>query len=82
MDQGPRVVLEAMAAELPILADNWGGVVDRITPECGWLCDKKEQMVEIIKNVTLEELEKKGKVARERAIQEFIPERWIQEILC
>ena len=82
MDQGPRVVLEAMAAGLPVLADNWGGVVDRITPECGWLCDKKEQFAEIIKDVSFVELEKKGKAARERAVQEFIPERWIDEILC
>lgn len=81
MDQGPRVILEAMASGLPILADNWGGVVDRITPECGWLCDSKEQMVEIIKNVTREELQRKGQTARERAKAEFIPERWIQEIL-
>ena len=82
MDQGPRVILEAMAAGLPILADNWGGVTDRVTSECGWLCDKKEQFVEIIKNVTFQGLEKKGKAARERAITEFIPEKWIEEILC
>ena len=81
-DQGPRVVLESMASGLPILADNWGGVVDRVTPECGWLCDKKEQFTEVIKNLSYEELEKKGKAARERAIYEFIPERWTEEILC
>lgn len=81
MDMGPRVIIEAMAAGLPIIADNWGGAIDRITPECGWLCDTKEQMLEIIKNVTPEELETKGKAAKARAIAEFIPERWIQEIL-
>ena len=80
-DQGPRVVLEAMAAGLPILADNWGGAVDRVTPECGWLCDTKEQMIEIIKNVTVKELEEKGKAAKIRALSEFVPEKWIQEIL-
>ena len=81
MDMGPRVGLEALAAGLPILADNWGGMVDRVTPECGWLCDTKEQHVEIIKNVTLDELKKKGQAARERARQEFIPERWVEEII-
>lgn len=81
MDMGPRVILEAMAAGLPILADNWGGATDRVTPECGWLCDTKEQMLDIIKNVTPEELEAKGKAAKARAISEFIPERWVKEIL-
>jgi ADP-heptose:LPS heptosyltransferase len=80
-DQGPRVVLEAMAAGLPILADNWGGVVDRVTPECGWLCDTKEQMVEVVKSLTPEIIEQKGKAARQRAIDEFVPEKWIKEIL-
>lgn len=80
-DQGPRVILEAMAAGLPILADNWGGVVDRVTPECGWLCDKKEQFSEIIKNLSFGELKKKGEAARKRAIQDFVPERWINEII-
>lgn len=81
MDMGPRTILEAMAVGLPIIADNWGGAVDRVTPECGWLCDTKEQMVEIIKNVTVQELRKKGQAAKQRAILEFIPLRWLKEIL-
>ena len=80
-DMGPRVILEAMAVGLPIIADNWGGAVDRVTPECGWLCDTKEQMLEIIKNVTPEELAQKGKAAKARAMSEFIPQRWVAEIL-
>lgn len=80
MDMGPRVILEAMAAGLPILADPWGGAADRVTPECGWLCSKEEQ-IEIIKNVTLKELKQKGEAARRRAQAEFIPERWIEELL-
>jgi ADP-heptose:LPS heptosyltransferase/glycosyltransferase involved in cell wall biosynthesis len=82
MDMGPRVVLEAMAAGLPILADNWGGVVDRVTPECGWLCESKDQMAEIVKNLTFAELLIKGEAAKKRAMDNFIPERWIEEILC
>jgi len=81
MDMGPRVILEAMAAGLPVIADNWGGAVDRVTPETGWICSSKEEMVEIIKNVKLEELKAKGEAARERALKEFIPEKWVEEIL-
>lgn len=80
-DQGPRVVIEAMASGLPILADNWGGAVDRVTPKTGWLCNTKEQFVEIIKNVTMKELRMKGEAARKRAKKEFVPERWMEKIL-
>lgn len=81
MDMGPRVILEAMAVGLPIIADNWGGAVDRVTPECGWLLDKKEDHAAIIKDITLSELEKKGAASKERARTEFVPERWMQEII-
>ena len=79
MDMGPRVIIEAMASGLPILADNWGGAVDRVTPDCGWLCNSKKEMVDIIKNVTLDELRAKGAAARERA-KGFKAERWVEEI--
>lgn len=81
MDMGPRVIMEAMAAGLPVLADNWGGVVDRVSRETSWLCDSKNQHVEIIKHLTAAELEKKGRAAREHARQNFVPEKWVQEIL-
>jgi hypothetical protein len=81
MDMGPRVILEAMAAGLPILADNWGGAKDRVTPECGWLCDTKDDHVEVIKNISNQELTEKGTASRQRAIDHFIPERWIDFLL-
>ena len=77
---GPRVILEAMASGLPILADKWGGATDRVTPECGWLCNTKEEMVEIVKNLTFDELKKKGEAARERA-KTFDANAWIEEII-
>lgn len=80
MDMGPRVVLEAMAAGLPIIADNWGGCKDRVTAETGWLCDNKQQYIEVIKNLTSQELREKGEAAKQRAIDHFVPERWIKEI--
>lgn len=81
MDMGPRVILEAMASGLPVLADKWGGAIDRVTPETGWLCKDKKEHLEIIKSVTYDELKKKGEAARERAFKEFRPEKWIKEIL-
>ncbi len=80
-DQGPRVILEALAAGLPVIADNWGGATDRITPECGWLCSEKKEYINIIKNLTFKELEEKGKAAKQRAINEFVPQRWIDFIV-
>jgi glycosyltransferase involved in cell wall biosynthesis len=76
MDMGPRVILEAMAAGLPVIADPWGGALDRVTPQTGWLLDKAGQ-VEVLKTVTVEELRAKGQAARERARTEFVSERWV-----
>lgn len=79
-DQGPRVVMEAMAAGLPIIADNRYGAKDRITSNAGWLCDTYEEYLKIISNVTPEILKEKGKAAREIAQSVFRPERWTEEI--
>jgi glycosyltransferase involved in cell wall biosynthesis len=81
-DQGPRVIMEAMAAGLPVIAENRDGAKDRVTPETGWLVDSHEEAVGIINSLTPEILEKKGKAARERARTEFNKERWIEEVLC
>jgi glycosyltransferase involved in cell wall biosynthesis len=80
-DMGPRVILEAMASGLPVIADNWGGAVDRVTPETGWLCSEKSQYAEIIAEVTLKDLKQKGNAARQRAHDEFSPEKWMEVIL-
>ena len=81
MDMGPRVILEAMAAGLPVIADNWGGAPDRVTPETGWICSSKEEMLEVIRTVTLEEIKTKGEAARKRAYEVFRSERWVKEII-
>lgn len=80
MDMGPRVILEAMAAGLPILADPWGGAVDRVTEACGWLLPKAEQ-VALLGRVTPEDLAAKGRAARARAHAEFDPSRWLTELV-
>lgn len=81
MDMGPRVVLEAMAAGLPVLADNWGGVIDRVTEETGWLCNTKAEHQLVISELTPELLEQRGQAAKQRAIDEFVPQKWISEIV-
>lgn len=81
MDMGPRVALEAMAAGLPIIADNWGGCKDRVTPETGWLCNDKSEYAEIIGDLTSQELQRMGEAAKQRALDHFVPERWIEEII-
>jgi hypothetical protein len=53
-----------------------------VTKETGWLCDEKNEHVQIIKHLTWDELRKKGEAARERARSEFVPQRWIEEVLA
>ena len=79
-DQGPRVIVEAMAAGLPVIADKRWGAKDRVTPETGWLIDDHAKAIEIINTVTPEVLTAKGRAARERATTEFDPHRWVAEI--
>ena len=82
-DQGPRTVIEAMAVGLPVIADNRYGAKERVTEETGWLCEDWNDYLKVIKEIVEnpEIIEIKGKAARKRAIDEFVPERWIEEIL-
>ena len=80
-DQGPRVVMEALAAGLPAIANNHSGCKDRINKETGWLCDTMDEYISIINSLTPEILKKKGIAAKERAKQEFRKENWIEAII-
>jgi glycosyltransferase involved in cell wall biosynthesis len=82
-DQGPRVIVEAMAAGIPCIADNRDGAKDRITTATGWLCNNADDYVaavrEIADNPSI--LRQKGEAARQRATQHFRPEQWIDALL-
>jgi len=80
---GPKVVMEAMASGIACIVDNHSGMKDRVTNETGWLCNDWKDYLEAIKEIlsTPEILKIKGYAARERTKQEFIQERWIEEIL-
>jgi len=80
---GPRVILEAHAAGLPVICDNHSGMKDRVTDETGFRCNSYEEMLEAIKTLNNDRdlLKKMGEAARERAKTEFVPEAWIKTIL-
>jgi hypothetical protein len=80
-DQGPRAIVEAMAAGLPVIAENRDGAKDRVTEETGWLVNHHEESVAIINSLTPDMLAKKGMAARERAMSEFAKSKWIDAIL-
>ena len=79
-DQGPRVIVEAMAAGLPVIAENRDGAADRVTPETGWLINDHAEAADLINSLTPEIIATKGKAARQRAINEFNKEKWYNEI--
>ena len=80
-DQGPRVIIEAMAIGLPVIADNRDGAKDRVTEETGWLCNSHDEYIDVISNITGRELSWKGQAAKERAREIFDPEQWIRILL-
>jgi hypothetical protein len=80
-EPGPRVIVEAMAAGLPVIANGGDGPKDRVTPETGWHVNSLDEIPEIFKGLTVAELERKGKAARERAISEFGVTPWVNAII-
>lgn len=80
LDNGPRVIMEAMAAGLPVVADNRGGAKDRIVPGTGWLCDSDAEHIQRITGTSSKEWDRMGKAAKEYA-RAFDSERWIDAIL-
>lgn len=82
-DMGPRVIVEAMAAGLPVVADaSSGGAADRvINGVTGVLCYSKADHIQAIREATPKYLKRCGEAARARAHDHFSPDAWIHEIL-
>lgn len=80
-DQGPRVIMEAQASGLPVICDNRSGAKERVNNETGWLCEDSAEYVEVVRSLTPEVLESKGKAARVWAKEQYNPDRWIDEIV-
>ena len=80
---GPKVVMEAMASGIPVICDNHSGMKDRVNEETGWLCDKWEDYIEVIKYILNNPncIMEKGIAAREYAKNYFIAENWVKEII-
>jgi ADP-heptose:LPS heptosyltransferase/glycosyltransferase involved in cell wall biosynthesis len=79
-DQGPRVIVEAMAAGLPVIAENKDGAKDRVTTETGWLIDSHEEVIDLLHSIDYETLKRKGKAAKERAENMFVANKWYELI--
>ena len=82
-EQGPREVVEAMAAGLPCVVDNRWGLPDRVSDKTGWVCRGNDQFIRVFAEICddPEMVVAKGKSAREYAKKEFDPSRWIACIL-
>jgi hypothetical protein len=79
-DQGPRVIIEALAFGLPVVADNRDGAKDRVTPEIGWLCNTYKDYEEVFRGISGRILTEKGKAAKEYAREHFDPRLWVAKI--
>ncbi|KKM26880.1 hypothetical protein LCGC14_1580340, partial [marine sediment metagenome] len=82
-DQGPKVIMEAQAAGLAVVADNHSGAKDRIVKRTGLLCDTFDEHLEALKMYAKrwDRLKHEGEEARHHAKKEYDPQNWIKEII-
>jgi glycosyltransferase involved in cell wall biosynthesis len=82
-DQDPRVIMEAQATGLAVIADNRWGAKDRVAESTGWLCDSHDDYMRTIRDIVElpSLLRTKGQAARKWALKNYDPHKWIEEIL-
>jgi glycosyltransferase involved in cell wall biosynthesis len=78
-DQGPRAVMEAMAAGLPVITENRSGMADRVNEDTGWFVNY-DSCADLINSLSLADVMKKGLAARKYARENFNPQSWVREI--
>lgn len=81
-DQGPKVVMEAQASGLPVIANNHSGPKDRVIEGTGFLYDDFEDSLEMFEKLNNPFTRKlMGEAARDHAKKEYNPNLWIDEII-
>jgi len=80
---GPKVIMEAQASGLPIIAENHSGAKDRLANGGGYLCNDFEHHLAAIRDLynNPEKREVLGNQSREHARVAYNPGLWIAEIL-
>lgn len=79
-EAGPRCIMEAMAAGLPVISQNRDGMADKVDKASGWLQNKWADMLRVIANLRKDRVKKKGIAAKERAAEEFKLSKWVDMI--
>ena len=81
-DQGPKVIMEAQASGLPVIADNHSGAKDRVVEGTGYLCDDFDDHIQaMVKMRDPIRRMQTGAVGRAHAHAEYSPQKWIKEII-
>lgn len=78
-DQGPKVIVEAMAAGLAIIGENRDGAADRIDRNIGWKINDHSEIDHIFSLLNSKVLKTKGIEARKKALK-FDKSKWLNHI--
>jgi ADP-heptose:LPS heptosyltransferase len=88
LDMGPKVIMEAMASGLPVIADNHSGAKDRLSGLAGkvkaggFLCGTIDDHIIAMEKLIDPDLRMRmGADAHIIAKEKFVPEHWIKAIL-
>jgi glycosyltransferase involved in cell wall biosynthesis len=81
IEAGCNVVLEALAAGLPILCNDNGGLVDIVIPDIGWICKSNGDMYDIINKITIDDIRAKGIAAKDHVKKIVNTDKWLRYII-